>query len=59
MAGQTASAETVLIVIRYRAGLTQDMRIQYGARIFQVVGMIDVEERHQWLEIDAEESHEE
>jgi SPP1 family predicted phage head-tail adaptor len=59
MAGQTASAETVLIVIRYRAGITENMRIGYGGRVFQIVGMIDVDERHQWLEIDVEESHEE
>jgi SPP1 family predicted phage head-tail adaptor len=57
LAGQTASAETVLIVIRYRTGITQDMRIGYNGRQFQVVGMIDVDERHQWLEIDAEETH--
>jgi SPP1 family predicted phage head-tail adaptor len=55
MAGQTESSELELIVIRYRAGITQNMRIKYGARIFNIVGMIDVGERHAWLEIDAEE----
>lgn len=57
MAGQTASSETVLIVIRYLAGLSQTMRIQYGSRVFEIVGMVDVEERHLWIEIDAEEKY--
>lgn len=55
MAGQTASAETVLIVIRFVTGLDGSMRIKYGTREFQIIGIIDVEEKHDWLEIDAEE----
>ena len=55
MAGQTASAETVLIVIRYHAGIAGSMRIRYNGRTFNILGVIDVEERHEWMEIDAEE----
>jgi SPP1 family predicted phage head-tail adaptor len=54
-AGQTASAENVLIVIRYQTGIQQSMRIRYGTRVFEILGMIDLEERHAWMEIDAEE----
>lgn len=55
LAGQTASAESVLIVIRYRTGLDQKMRIQYGSRQFEILGIVDVDERHAWLEMDCEE----
>jgi SPP1 family predicted phage head-tail adaptor len=55
MAGQTASAELVLIVIRYVDGIHGDMRIQYGSKVFEILGLIDVDERHDWLEIDAEQ----
>ncbi len=55
MAGQTASSELNLIVIRYVTGLRGTMRIRYGTRIFDILGMIDIDERHCWIEIDAEE----
>lgn len=57
LAGQTASAEVVLFVVRYRSGLHQDMRIKYNNRVFDIIGMVDVDERHEWFEIDAEEKY--
>lgn len=54
-AGQTGSAGRATIVIRWRQGLDQGMRVRYGSRLFDVVGAIDVEERHEWIEIEAEE----
>lgn len=57
LAGQTASAEVILFVIRYRTGITQNMRIRYNNRIFDIVGMIDVNEDHAFFEIDAEEKY--
>lgn len=55
-AGQTASGGRSTIVIRYRTGIDQTMRVRYGTRVFDIVGApIDVEERHQWIELDAEE----
>lgn len=55
IAGQTASSETVLIVIRWRGDLSQSMRVKYGTRLYHILGMINVEERSRWIEIDAEE----
>lgn len=37
------------IWIRYRAGIKPEMRVRHGARIFDILGVIDVEDRHQWL----------
>ena len=54
-AGQMESAERLLVVIRYRPGLNQSMRVSYGSRQFEIVGMIDLEHRHQWLELTCEE----
>lgn len=53
--GQTSSLERVLIVIRYLAGLNQSMRVAYGSRVFEITALIDVEERHEWIEMDCEE----
>jgi SPP1 family predicted phage head-tail adaptor len=52
--GQTASNLQALFVIRYWKGLTQDMRIAYNGRNFDILGVVDVEEEHAWFEIDAE-----
>jgi SPP1 family predicted phage head-tail adaptor len=54
-AGQTASREQLLVVIRYRSGLGQSVRIAYGGRVFEVLALIDVEERHEWIEMECEE----
>ena len=43
------------IECRYRAGLTPDMRIALGPRIFRIVSIIDWEERHEGLLIMAKE----
>lgn len=34
------------ITIRYLVGVTSKMRVQLGARIFQIESVIDLEERH-------------
>jgi SPP1 family predicted phage head-tail adaptor len=52
--GQTASSELYMVVIRYRNNIDSKMRIAYGNRIFEIVGIVDLEERHEWMEIDAE-----
>ena len=44
------------IYVRYRKGITSDMRIQYGERLFAIAGPpLDIDEKHELLEIQAEE----
>ena len=40
---------------RYIAGITAAMRIKFGTRIFQIVGIVNPDERNQWLEIECRE----
>ena len=44
------------VVIRYRADLTQEMRMLYDSRIFQIKSIKRVEERRWFLIIDLEEN---
>jgi SPP1 family predicted phage head-tail adaptor len=37
---------TVRFRIRYRAGVTPNMRVKYGSRLFDIKSVIDIEERH-------------
>ncbi len=47
------------IYIRYRPGVTADMRIIYHGRTLNIAGPpVDVDERHELLEIQAEEAYE-
>ena len=51
-AAQKENAETtVRITIRYRMGITADMRIKFGNKVFEINAVIDVEERHIELQI--------
>lgn len=50
-AQQVQSTLTHKVTIRYRAGIKPQMRILYGNRIFEVEAVIDVDERHKWLEL--------
>ncbi len=43
------------IVARYRAGITADMRVKFGARYFNIRFVRNVEERNRWIEIYADE----
>ncbi len=43
------------IVIRHRAGITAAMRVVFGARIFNIRAVIDVDERGRFLELLCEE----
>lgn len=45
------AAVTHTLTIRYRTGITARMRVLYGTRVFEIVSVIDVEERHFWLEL--------
>lgn len=52
---RTAGTATHDIWIRYRADVKPDMRIRFGARIFDILGAIDVEDRGAWLKCPVEE----
>jgi SPP1 family predicted phage head-tail adaptor len=43
------------IFTRYRAGITPEMRINFGGRIMQMSPPINIEERNRWFEIHAVE----
>ncbi|WP_019850630.1 phage head closure protein [Desulfitobacterium sp. PCE1] len=51
----TYNQNTVKFICRYTAGINADMRIKYGDRIFNIIGVIDVDDRHKWLQIMAVE----
>ncbi len=37
------------VVFRYRPGVEPAMRLRYGARLFEIAAVIDVDERKRWL----------
>ena len=47
---------TAKITIRYLAGVTPKMRIKYGARIFEIISVINPEERNKDLQLMVKES---
>lgn len=46
---------TVRIRMRYRSGVTPEMRVKYGTRLFDIISVIDVDERHQELQVMVKE----
>ena len=48
-------AVTHRIEIRYRAGLTEKMRVVYGDRVFNVRAVLDVDEARDEMQLLAEE----
>lgn len=46
---------TTKITIRYLTGLVPTMRVLYGTRTFNILGVIDVEERHETMVLQCEE----
>lgn len=54
-AEQSQSQVSHKIRCRYHSGLTTAMRIKYGKRIFQIISVIDWEERHESLLIMCKE----
>jgi SPP1 family predicted phage head-tail adaptor len=47
--------KNIRFVIRYRLGITQEMRILYNGQIFDIQSIVDIEERHRELEIVCKE----
>nr|WP_325212929.1 phage head closure protein [uncultured Oscillibacter sp.] len=54
-AEQSQSEVTHKIDCRYRAGLTTDMQVRFDSRRFEIVSIIDWEERHESLLIMCKE----
>ena len=55
-AAQANYNKTILkFVCRYTKNLTPNMRITYNSRVFEIIGIIDIDEKHQWLQIIASE----
>lgn len=46
---------TVKFICRYNPQINNKMRIKHGQRYFNIIGIIDVDERHKWLQIMAVE----
>ena len=54
-AGKIESDISHRVYIRYRTDLNPAMRINYGGRLFQIKGIMNIEEQNKWLEIIAVE----
>lgn len=49
------SEVTARIRIRYRQGLTAHMRVVYGERIFEIINVFDIEEKHREIHLMCKE----
>jgi SPP1 family predicted phage head-tail adaptor len=43
------------VTLRYYAGITTDMRVLYGSRVFNIRGVLNPNEANQWTELLVEE----
>ena len=55
MAQRLEGHVTHRVTIRYRSDITADMRVMYGARIFNVRGYMNKDENNRWIELLVEE----
>lgn len=44
-----------VVTIRYRTGVTAKNRLLYGGRVLEILAVVDVDERHRWLELTCSE----
>lgn len=49
--GRLKGEVTQKVTVRYRAGMSSEMRLLYDGRILDVKAVIDPEEKHRFLEI--------
>lgn len=54
-AAAVQSEVTTRIKIRYRTGITPSMRVLYGSRTFNILSVIDKDERHRVMELMCKE----
>ena len=53
---QQVNAEvTGRVVIRYLSGITPEVRVLFGTRTFEILSVIDVDERHEELQLMVKE----
>lgn len=43
------------VTMRYQSGITTDMRLIYGARLFNIRAVMNTDETNRWLELLVEE----
>lgn len=55
-AQQVASETSIRVRIRYRAGIVPTMRVVYGSRKFEILAIIDPEERHREIQLMCSET---
>jgi SPP1 family predicted phage head-tail adaptor len=55
MGHQVEADVTHKITMRYQSGITSAMRVVFGARVFQIHGITNEDERSQWLHLACEE----
>ncbi len=48
---------TVEIVIRYRTDITTDVQAFYNTKLHNILNVIDIENRHEWLKLYCEVRH--
>lgn len=48
-----ASPVKYVMFIRYRAGVSARMRLIYAGKVFEIDSVMDLDERHKWLQIDC------
>lgn len=54
-AASTNAENTIKVIIRYRSGITNDMRIAYGNRLLEITNIIDVDEKHREIHLMCKE----
>ncbi|HFR4183360.1 TPA: phage head closure protein [Bacillus cereus] len=54
-AASVNAENTIRVEIRYRKGITNNMRILYGERILEITNVIDVEEKHKEMHLMCKE----
>jgi SPP1 family predicted phage head-tail adaptor len=54
-AGHLEGHVTHKVTLRYISGMTTDMRLLYGGRVFNVRSVMNVDERNRWTELLVEE----
>jgi len=55
IAGQTDSRISHEIILRWREGLAPEMRLRQGSRIFEILAVINVDEKNAWARLLCEE----
>ena len=53
--GHFQTVKLARVTIRYRPGIKSKMRVKLGARVLEIVSVIDVDERHRQLDLLCEE----